>query len=69
MPYLDIRKNHEALALIQTVCEFFEKFTAHKVNQAITARNIQARMAHPNNESFKQMVNGNNSNITRDVHP
>eukprot|EP00957_Ditylum_brightwellii_P103362 7877034-Ditylum_brightwellii.AAC.1 len=57
MPYLDIRENHEALALIQTVHEHFRKFTEHQVNRAITARDIQARMAHPTDESFKQMIN------------
>ena len=58
MPYLDIRENHEALVLIQTVCEIFEKFTERQVNRAITSRNMQARMAHPTDESFKQMVSG-----------
>ena len=50
--------NHEALVLIQTVCENFEIFTDRQVNHAIAARNIQARMAHPTDESFKQMVSG-----------
>eukprot|EP00957_Ditylum_brightwellii_P056533 4286301-Ditylum_brightwellii.AAC.1 len=58
MPYLDIRENHKALALIQTVCKFFGKFTECQVNQAITAHDMQARMAHSTNESFKQMING-----------
>eukprot|EP00957_Ditylum_brightwellii_P070853 5384163-Ditylum_brightwellii.AAC.1 len=58
MPYLDIRENHEALALIQTVCKHFGTFTERQVNQAITARDMQARMAHPTDEAFNQMING-----------
>ena len=58
MPYLDICENHEALVLIQTVCENFGKFTERQVNRAIALRNMQARMAHPTDESFKQMVSG-----------
>eukprot|EP00957_Ditylum_brightwellii_P154228 11737031-Ditylum_brightwellii.AAC.1 len=58
MPYLDICENHEALALIQTVHNFFGKFTERQVNQTITARNLQARMAHSTDESFKQIING-----------
>ena len=58
MPYLDIRENHEALVLIQTVHENFGKFTERQVNHAIAAHNMQARMAHPTDESFKQMVSG-----------
>ena len=56
MPYLDIRENHEALVLIQTVRENFGKFTECQVNCAIAARKMQARMAHPTDESFKQMA-------------
>ena len=56
MPYLDIRENHEALVLIQTVCENFGKFTERQVNCAIALRDMRARMAHPTDESFKQMV-------------
>jgi len=58
MPYLDIRENHEALVLIQTVRKNFGKFTERQVNRAIAARDMQARMAHPTDESFKQMVSG-----------
>ena len=56
MPYLDVRENHEALVLIQTVCENFGKFTERQVNRAIASRDMQARMAHSTDESFKQMV-------------
>ena len=60
MPYLDMCENHEALVLIQTVCENFGKFTERQVNRAIPSRDIQARMAHPTDESLKQMVSGKN---------
>jgi hypothetical protein len=53
MPYLDIRENHEALVLIQTVRKNFGKFTEHQVNRAIAARDMQVGMAHPTDESFK----------------
>ena len=53
MPYLDVRENHEALVLIQTVCENFGKFTERQVNRAIALRNMQAHMAHLTDESFK----------------
>ena len=60
MPYLDVRENHEALVLIQTVRDNFGKFTERQVNRAIALRDMQARMAHPTDESFKQMVSGKN---------
>ena len=53
MPYLDILENHEALVLIQTVCENFGKFTERQVNRATASRDMQACMAHPTDESFK----------------
>ena len=56
MPYLDIRENHEALVLIQTVRDNFGKFTESQVNCAIASRHMQARMVHPNDETFKQMI-------------
>mmetsp|Transcript_35164 Transcript_35164/g.35374 ORF Transcript_35164/g.35374 Transcript_35164/m.35374 type:complete len:249 (+) Transcript_35164:788-1534(+) len=56
IPYLDTRENHEALVLIQTVRENFGKFTERQVNRAIASRDMQARMAHPTDETFKQMV-------------
>ena len=53
VPYLDVRESHEALVLIQTVCENFGKITEHQVNRAIDARDMQACMAHPTDESSK----------------
>ena len=58
MPYLDIRENHEALVLIQTVRENFVQFAEHQVNCAIASRDMQARVAHPTDETFKYMVSG-----------
>ena len=58
MPYLDICDNHEALVLIQTVRYNFGKFTEHQADRAIASRDMQARMAHPNDETFKHMVSG-----------
>ena len=49
--YLDICKNYEALVLVQTLRENFGKFT-----EPIAARDMQARLAHPTDKSFKQMV-------------
>ena len=56
MPYLDFRDNHEALVLIQTVREKFGLFTERQINRAIASRDIQARVAYPTDEKFKQMV-------------
>ena len=38
MPYLDIRENHEALVLIQTVRDNFGKFTERQVQRAVASR-------------------------------
>ena len=56
MPYLDICENHNALVLIQTVRENFGLFTEKQVEKAIAARDMQARLAHPTDDKFKQMV-------------
>ena len=58
MPYLDTCENNEALVLIQTVHVNFGKFTERQVNRAIALRDMQARMAHPTDESFKLLVRG-----------
>ena len=47
MPYLDICKNHDALEMIQTVCDNFGMFTERQVEKAIAARDMQVRLAHP----------------------
>ena len=57
-PYLDVQDNHEALVLLQTVCEKFGLFTERQVNRAFVSRDMQARVAHPADEKFKQMVSG-----------
>ena len=53
MPYLDIHENHNALALIQTICKKFGLFTEKQVEKAIAAHDMQVRMAHPTNDKFK----------------
>ena len=46
-PYLDVQYNHEALVLLQTVCDKFGLFTERQVNRAITSCDMQARVDHP----------------------
>ena len=58
MPYLDICENHEALVLVQTVRDNFGKFTERQVQRAVASREMQARMVHPTDVTFKQMVSG-----------
>ena len=58
IPYLDVRDNHEALVLLQTVREKFGLFTECQVNRAIASRNMQARVSHPTDKKFKQMISG-----------
>ena len=60
-----------ALVLIQTVCENFGKFTERQVNCAIALQDIQSRMTHPTDESFKQMVSRktlDNCSIVARIH-
>ena len=70
-PYLDVQDNHEALVLLQTVCEKFGLFTERRVNCAIASHDMQACVDHPTDEKFKQMVIGksldNCSIVTNDV--
>ena len=54
--YLDIRENHDALAMIQTVRDNFGMFIEKQVEKAIAARDMQARLAHPTEDKFKHMV-------------
>ena len=63
MPYLDVRHNHEALVLLQTVREKFGLFTERQVNRAITSCDMQARVAHPTDGKFKHMVSGKSLDI------
>ena len=44
--------------MLQTVREKFGLFTERQVNCAIASRDMQARVAHPTDENFKQMVSG-----------
>ena len=58
IPYLDVRDNHEALILLQTVRDKFGLFTERQVNRAITSRDMQARVAHTTDDKFKQTISG-----------
>ena len=57
--------------MIQTVRDNFGKFTERQVDRAIASRDMQARMAHPTDETFKHMVSGksldNCSTVASDV--
>ena len=53
MPYMDVRDNHEALVLLQTVREKFGMFTERQVNHEIPSRDMQAPVAHSTDEKFK----------------
>ena len=53
MIYLDVRDNHEALVLLQTVREKFGLFTEHPVNSKIAPHDMQAHVAHPTDDKFK----------------
>ena len=56
MPYLDIHGNHDAFVMIQTVRDKFGMFTEKQVEKAIESRDMQAHMAHPTYDNFKQLV-------------
>ena len=56
MPYLDIYGNHDAFVMIQIVREKFGMFTEKQVEKDIELRGIQARMDHPTDYKFKQLV-------------
>ena len=67
MPYINLRENHKGFQMIETVRKNFEGFTKRQVEEAILARKIQAMVAHPTNEVFKQMVSSKslkNSKVT-----
>ena len=44
--------------MLQTGREKFGLFTERQVNRTITSRDMQAHVAHPSDEKFKQMVSG-----------
>ena len=56
VPYLDFCGNQDAFVIIQTVREKFVMFTEKQAEKAIESRDMQARMAHPNNEKLKLLV-------------
>ena len=56
MPYIDMREHQEAFAMVQTIRKNFEGFIKEQVERAILARKAQAKVAHPADAKFKQMV-------------
>jgi hypothetical protein len=48
-----------AMAMIQTVCQQYEGFTKHEVQDAIAARKAQAMTGHPSNAQFLEMARNN----------
>ena len=56
MPFIDMREHHDAFAMVQTVQENFKGFTEKQVKKAILACEAQAKLAHPTDEKFKNMV-------------
>ena len=56
MPYIDLREAHEGLAMLATVSKNYKGYTERQVKKAILARRLQEMVAHPTDESFKQMV-------------
>jgi hypothetical protein len=56
MPYIDMREQHFGVAMLQTVRKNYEGFTKAQVVKAVLARKAQAKVAHPSDEKFKQMV-------------
>ena len=53
---LDVRGNHNAFVMIQTVRKKFGMFTEKQLEKAIESRDMHACMAHPTDDKFKLMV-------------
>ena len=56
MPYLDVRGNHDAFVMIQTVCDKFGMFTEKKVEKEIESSDMQLDSLFILHEKFKLMV-------------
>ena len=56
MPYIDIREHQEGVAMLETVQKNFEGYTKKQVENATLARKMQAMLAHPPYEKFKDTV-------------
>jgi hypothetical protein len=61
-PYTDIHSTN-AMAMVQTVCQHYESYTKHKVQDAIAARKAQAMIGHPTDAQFLEMVRSNTIKI------
>ncbi len=57
-PYIDMQST-DAVAMIQTVCQQYEGFTKHKVQDVTAARKAQAMTGHPTDTQFLKMVSNN----------
>jgi hypothetical protein len=80
MPFIDLRadpsafmvrtsdiKDHTGLVLVQTVRRNFEGYTKEAVRGAIAARDAQAMMAHPSDETLKHLVSSTNAVRNMDI--
>ena len=56
MPFIDLRKHHEGIAMLETVRANFEGYTKKQVERAILARRLQSMLAHPPDEKLKELV-------------
>eukprot|EP00970_Alexandrium_tamarense_P013771 scaffold3678_cov106-Alexandrium_tamarense.AAC.5 len=56
LPYVNVRKNRNALAMIQMVRDSYEGFTKKEIEMATLARKVQAMVGHPTDPKFKDMV-------------
>ena len=56
MPYIDMREHQEGVTMLETVRKNFEGYKKKQVENAILARKMQAMVAHPPDEKFKDMV-------------
>ena len=61
MPFIDLRKQTQGWAmietiLIETVRRNYDKFTQKDIKKATLARKVQARIGNPPDERYKQIV-------------
>lgn len=60
MPYISIKENQEALAMlqpsIQTVRKNYEGYTKKEIEKAILARKVQSRVGHPTDQTLKDTI-------------
>ena len=67
-PYLDIKENKQAIAMIQTVRDNYEGYTKREVQEATLARKAQLNLGCPTEKEFAKMVSSSSgvSNIPID---